>query len=145
MERKDVRQLAEIMKEMALTVLELTEGDFSLRMERPACTVTGSTASGGSLPVSAREERQEEEDSFTITSPMVGIFYSAPSQDSKPFTAVGERVSAGDVVCLIEAMKMMNEITAGVDGVVTEICAGNKQVVEFGHPLLRIRREKRSD
>lgn len=145
MDQKNVRKLAELMKEMDLTVLELNEGDFSLRMERPACAGAGAPASCEALPESSREELGEEKDIFTITSPMVGIFYNAPSPDSKPFVAVGERVSAGDVICIIEAMKMMNEITAGENGIVTEVCAGNKQVVEFGHPLLRIRREERSD
>ncbi|MPM06281.1 Biotin carboxyl carrier protein of acetyl-CoA carboxylase [bioreactor metagenome] len=145
MEQKDVRRLAELMKEMDLTVLELSEGDSSLRMERPARARAGAPVSCEAIPESSPEEREEEKDIFTITSPMVGIFFSAPSPDSKPFVTVGERVRAGDVICIIEAMKMMNEITAGENGIVTEICAGNKQVVEFGHPLLRIRREALSD
>ena len=69
---------------------------------------------------------------------MVGVFYSAPGADESPFVAVGDTVHAGDVLCIIEAMKIMNEITAERDGVIIEICVENKQVVEFGQPLFRI-------
>jgi acetyl-CoA carboxylase biotin carboxyl carrier protein len=69
---------------------------------------------------------------------MVGVFYAAPAADKKPYVSIGDRVKAGDVLCIIEAMKMMNEITTDKSGVITEICAGNKQIVEYGHPLFRM-------
>ena len=69
---------------------------------------------------------------------MVGVFYSAPNPDSKPFISVGQTVNKGDVVCIIEAMKIMNEITADESGKVTEVLVKNGDVVEYGQPLFRI-------
>jgi acetyl-CoA carboxylase biotin carboxyl carrier protein len=74
-----------------------------------------------------------------LTSPIVGTFYSAPSPDSPPFVSVGARVRKGQVVCIVEAMKLMNEIESDVDGMVTEVFPRNAQPVEFGEPLFAIR------
>ena len=73
-----------------------------------------------------------------VRSPMVGVFYAAPAENAAPYVAVGDRVKQGDTLCIIEAMKLMNEITAEKDGVVAEVCAGNGQVVEYGTPLFRL-------
>ena len=73
-----------------------------------------------------------------VLSPTVGVFYSAPSPDARPFVEVGDQVKKGDTLCIIEAMKLMNEIPAELDGTVAEICVGNGQVVEFNQPLFRI-------
>ena len=73
-----------------------------------------------------------------VKAPLVGTFYRAPSPDSKPFVSAGERVKKGQTVCLIEAMKMMNEITAPADGVVTDILVQNGEVVAFDAPLMQI-------
>jgi acetyl-CoA carboxylase biotin carboxyl carrier protein len=70
---------------------------------------------------------------------MVGIFYAAPSPDAEPYVKVGDKIKKGDVLCIVEAMKIMNEITSEVDGVVTELCVSDRQIVEYGHPLFRIR------
>ena len=70
---------------------------------------------------------------------MVGVFYSAPAPDSEPYVSVGSVVKKGDVLCLIEAMKLMNEVTAEKNGMITEICAENGQVVEYGQPLFMIK------
>ena len=70
--------------------------------------------------------------------PRWGVFYSAPSPDARPFVEVGDQVKKGDTLCIIEAMKLMNEIPAELDGTVAEICVGNGQVVEFNQPLFRI-------
>ena len=74
-----------------------------------------------------------------ITSPMVGTFYRAPSPDAKPFVEVGDRVAAGQVVCIVEAMKLMNEIQSDVEGTVAEIMVDNQMPVEYGQPLFRIK------
>ena len=68
---------------------------------------------------------------------MVGIFYAAPAEDAEPFVEVGRHVKKGDTLCVIEAMKLMNEITAEQDGTIVEICAQNGQAVEYGTPLFR--------
>lgn len=73
-----------------------------------------------------------------MLSPMVGVFYSAPSPQSKPFVEVGSRVKKGDVLCIVEAMKLMNEITAELDGEIVEVCAASGDVVEYGQTLFRI-------
>ena len=82
-------------------------------------------------------EVQEKEGAY-VRSPAVGVFYASPSPDSKPFVAVGDTVHRGDTLCIIEAMKLMNEIASDVDGKVVEICVGNGQVVEYDQPLFRI-------
>ena len=73
-----------------------------------------------------------------MKSPAVGVFYAAPSPDSKPFVAVGDTVHKGDTLCIIEAMKLMNEINSEMDGEIAEVCVGNGQVVEYDQQLFRI-------
>jgi acetyl-CoA carboxylase biotin carboxyl carrier protein len=137
MEYSDIRQLALLMKEMGLTALEYTEGASGIKMERgPIQAAPVVTETKAEVPVSSQPEAAGNV--YTVTSPMVGVFYAAPAADKKPYVSIGDRVNAGDVLCIIEAMKMMNEITAEKSGVVTEICVGNKQLVEYGHPLFRI-------
>jgi acetyl-CoA carboxylase biotin carboxyl carrier protein len=134
-----VRQLALIMKETGLTALEYTADH--VKMERPAAGgVTVSDASTESVVVSesAALKGTPAADGVAVSSPMVGVFYSAPAADKDPYVSVGDKVTAGDVLCIIEAMKMMNEIQAECDGVITEICAANKDTVEYGQVLFRI-------
>ena len=142
METKDIRQLAELMREMDLTSLEISEGDSLVRLERGGRPVavphTESTAPAGGETAPEVPEAAQPSNLFTVTSPMVGVFYAAPAPDMKPYVAEGDTVKAGDVLCIIEAMKIMNEITAERDGTVVEICAKNKQVVDFDHPLFRL-------
>lgn len=138
MDFDDIRRLAELMRETQLTVLELSEEEVSIRMERAAVQAAPAHAA---CPPEPEAPAAEDENCYTVTAPMVGVFYAAPSPGRKPYLSIGDKVRAGDVVCIIEAMKMMNEITAEADGVVTEICVGNKQVVDYGHPLFRMRRE----
>jgi acetyl-CoA carboxylase biotin carboxyl carrier protein len=72
---------------------------------------------------------------------MVGVFYSAPAEDASPYVKIGDPVRKGDVLCIIEAMKLMNEITAEQDGVIAEVCTDNAQVVDYGHVLFRMKRD----
>ena len=76
---------------------------------------------------------------YEIKSPMVGVFYTSPSPDAEPYVSVGSKVKKGDVICIIEAMKLMNEITADKDGEIAEICVDNGQVVEFSQVLFRMK------
>lgn len=98
----------------------------------------------GSLPDSSdqaeeSEAREERGDTLLeITSPMVGTFYRAPSPDSDPFAKVGMQISPGDLLCIIEAMKLMNELEAEVEGVIREICIGDGEPVEYGQVLFRV-------
>jgi len=140
-----VRQLALIMQETGLTGLEYTTDHVKdhVKMERPAVggvVVSDAAAMPASMPeqTAALQETPAAAGGIAVKSPMVGVFYSAPSADKDPYVAVGDKVTAGDVLCIIEAMKMMNEITAEHDGVITEICAANKDTIEFGQLLFRI-------
>ena len=133
-----VRELATIMKEMGLTTLEIDR--IRIRIERmpenmvlAAAPVAATTASA---PVATIPQPQAS--GIAVESPMVGTFYAAPGADKPPFVEVGKKVKAGDTLCIVEAMKMMNEIAAEHDGVITEVCVENKQVVEFGTVLFRI-------
>lgn len=85
------------------------------------------------------ESQSPEEDGKPVPSPMIGVFYAAPSPDKDPYVTVGTKVNKGDVLCLIEAMKLMNEVTAEQSGEITAVCVENGQVVEYGQPLFRIK------
>lgn len=76
----------------------------------------------------------------SVTSPIVGLFYAAPAENAEPYVSLGDRVRKGQTLCIVEAMKLMNEITADDDGVIDKICAANGQMVEYGTELFRIRR-----
>ena len=125
------------MSELGLTGLEVTENDRVVRLERnpaPQTTAPVQTVQVGDVPQSAANE-----DLIEISSPMVGVFYAAPAEDADPYVQVGDRVKKGQTLCIVEAMKLMNEIVAETDGQIVEICAQNGQVVDFGCPLFRIK------
>ena len=138
MDNKDIREMAAIMIEMGLTSLEYRSGSDSIRLRRPENS--NSTAPQGDKPNNHEQTAGDTSPANTVTikSPMVGVYYSAPGVDEEPYVAVGDTVHAGDVICLIEAMKIMNEITTEYDGVIIEVYAENREVVEFGQPLFRI-------
>ena len=101
--------------------------------ETPAVEVQVSTEPAAPVMTEVKTE------GTPVESPMVGVFYSAPSPDSEPYVTVGSEVNKGDVICLIEAMKLMNEVTAEKNGVIAEVCVENGQVVEYGQPLFVIK------
>lgn len=137
MNESDIRKYANLMSELGLTGLEVTENDRVVRLERnpaPQTAAPVQTVQVGDLPQSAANE-----DLIEISSPMVGVFYAAPAEDADPYVQVGDRVKKGQTLCIVEAMKLMNEIVAETDGQIVEICAQNGQVVDFGCPLFRIK------
>lgn len=136
MEDKNIRRYAKLMQELGLTGLEINENGAALRLERtmPLLKQEGT----GTV---TEQEIQISEDYIDICSPMVGAFYSAPAENAEPYVTVGDTVHKGDVVCIIESMKLMNEITADKDGIITEICADNGQIVDYGHVLFRLKKE----
>ena len=87
---------------------------------------------------SGAADEEDEDDTFIIKSPLVGTFYAAPAADAKPFVKIGDRVKKGQVLAIVEAMKMMNEIESDCDGVISEILVTNGSPVEYGQPLFRI-------
>ena len=137
MNESDIRKYANLMSELGLTGLEVTENDRVVRLERnpaPQAAAPVQTVQVGNVPQSAANE-----DLIEISSPMVGVFYAAPAEDADPYVQVGDRVKKGQTLCIVEAMKLMNEIVAETDGQIVEICAQNGQVVDFGCPLFRIK------
>ncbi len=103
--------------------------------EQLAPSSTGAAAPAEIAPAPAPASGRE------VTAPMVGVFYAAPAPDAEPFVAVGSKVKAGETLCIIEAMKVLNEVAAEADGVVTEICAKDGELVEFGSCLMKIEEE----
>lgn len=145
MDENNIRKYAALMQELGLTGLEIKENGCELRLERmdtaaAPVAVTVPVAMPVPEPPAAPAPEHVPADCIEITSPMVGVFYSAPAENAQPFVSVGDTVKKGDVLCIIEAMKLMNEIISEYDGVVEEICAVNSQVVDFGHPLFRLRK-----
>lgn len=137
MKESDIRKYAQLMKELELTGLEITENDQVVRLERNVAVPVAPT-----VPVEAVSApvQQEPADGISVTSPMVGLFYAAPAENAEPYVTLGDQVKKGQTLCIVEAMKLMNEITAECDGVIEKICVANGQMVEYGTELFRIRR-----
>lgn len=138
MNETDIRKYAGLMQELGLTGLEITEDNKVVRLERTAPAAVKETVVTQS-PVAA-EVKPDNTDYISIKSPIVGVFYAAPAENAEPYVTIGDRVKKGQTLCIIEAMKLMNEISAEDDGVISEILVTNGQVVEFGTELFRIKR-----
>ncbi len=138
MEETNIRKYAGLMRELGLTALEITEDGKSVRFEMGAQQAAPVMVAAAAAPVQQATVKSEA-GVADVTSPMVGVFYTAPAENADPYVKVGDRVKKGDVLCIIEAMKLMNEITSDVTGTVVEVCAGNQQVVDFGHVLMRVK------
>ena len=147
MELKKVKELIDIMKENDLVELEVVDGDSKVHLKRPGSEVPVVTAAPAMIPAAApvsgaapeAAASQEDESLVKITSPIVGTFYQASSPDSDPFVKVGSKVDADTVVCIVEAMKVMNEIKAEASGTVVEVFCKDGQAVEFGQTLFKVR------
>lgn len=145
-----IEKLAKILSEQGLTEICLEEGEAAviLKKEKEIVTTTVSAAPiAASVPASApvasveapkAEAATPAKKGTPVTSPMVGTFYEASAPGAAPFVTVGQTVSTGQVVCIIEAMKLMNEIEAEVSGKITEICVKNGEPVEFGQVIMYI-------
>ena len=152
MEYKDIKEIVKDMGESKIDELKIEFPDGTkismkkndqkvvYKAEPEVHEVVIPQTSTVSTIVNANSENKVEENYKEIKAPMVGTFYSKSSPTAKPFVSVGDKVKKGDVVCIIEAMKLMNEITAEEDGVISEICVTNGRVVEFGTELFRIKR-----
>ena len=144
---KDIRQLVKLMVDNDLGELEIADGDSRVHLKRATDLPTGAVVHqlppepppAASAPRQAAEEAAPTETLIDIRSPMVGTYYSAPSPDTDSYIQVGDLVSEDSVVCIVEAMKVMNEIKAECAGTVAEICVKNAQPVEFGQVLFRVR------
>ena len=143
---KYVETLANILYEEDLSEISVKENDvkISLKREKPKATVVAQpVATPSVLPstvtsqIISKEEKVETKGT-PILAPMVGTFYNAPAPDEKPFVEVGDTVAAGQVICIIEAMKLMNEIEADVSGKIVEICVKNGESIEMGQVLMYV-------
>lgn len=150
MDIRKIKKLIELVEESGISELEISEGEESVRISRhsPAPTTQVHYAAAPAAPIAAPVAAAvataeaapvaKVPTGHQVLSPMVGTFYRSPSPESKSFIEVGQSVSAGDTLCIVEAMKMMNQIEADKSGVVTAILAEDGQPVEFDQPLVVI-------
>ena len=145
MNLKEIKELINLMNENNLDEMEIERAGLKIRLKKEGKEVkkeeTVSAVSPGKSPESAdiKEERpKKKEGLFEITSPMVGTFYQASSPNAEPFVEIGQEIEEDQIICIIEAMKLMNEIKSEVRGKVVEILVKNGQVVEFDQPLFRV-------
>lgn len=149
MDIRKVKKLIELLEESGIAELEISEGEESVRISRhprmvaPAAAPAAPSAPVAAapppkLPATAAGEHKPRNDDQTITSPMVGTYYSASAPGAKPFVEIGMEIKVGQILCIIEAMKMMNQIESDKAGRIAAILAKNGEPVEFGQPLFVI-------
>lgn len=146
MDLRKIKKLIEMLQESDLNEIEVKEGEESVRINRkkevninPAASQVSISAPAPQQSVSPLAiEEEPTHELAKITSPMVGTFYRSPAPGKPAFVEIGQKVKAGDVVCIVEAMKMMNQVKSDVDGVVREIHIEDGQPVEFDQPLISI-------
>jgi acetyl-CoA carboxylase biotin carboxyl carrier protein len=156
MDIRKVKKLIELLEESGISELEISEGEESVRISRHqrvampplapmaaqaiplAPPATQAAPAAPAAPATSAGEHKPRDDERTVTSPMVGTYYSASTPGSKPFVEIGMEIKVGQILCIIEAMKMMNQIESDKAGRVTAILAKNGEPVEFGQPLFII-------
>ncbi len=149
MDLKVIKQVVELMKRSEISEFEIEEKDFKLRLSRKngetqivqaAPVATAPPVSAAPVaPAEVAKPSVEDPNVFVIKSPMVGTFYRASSPESQPFAKVGEKVGRDSIVCIIEAMKVMNEIHAETTGTITEVLVEDGDAVEYGQPLFKVK------
>ena len=149
MDIRKVKKLIELLEESGISELEISEGEESVRISRhprmamqtpmamasPLQAIQAAPVNAAATPATAAGEHKPRNDDYTVTSPMVGTYYSAASPGAKSFVEIGSEIKVGQILCIIEAMKMMNQIESDKAGRVTSIMARNGDPVEFGQPL----------
>lgn len=151
MDLRKLKKLIDLVQESGISELEVTEGEEKVRIAKfspagampvqqyaAAPMMNMPVAAGAGSSVNLDDEEEEEPDGNVVKSPMVGSFYRSPSPGANAFVEVGQVVKQGDTLCIIEAMKLLNEIEADVSGTVKSILVENGQPVEFGEPLFII-------
>ncbi|MFG1496170.1 acetyl-CoA carboxylase biotin carboxyl carrier protein [Saccharospirillum sp. HFRX-1] len=155
MDIRKVKKLIELLEESGIDEIEITEGEEAIRISRssralqaaapmqyapmPAQAPAAAPAPAPAAPAESSEPAKPENSGHAVRSPMVGTFYRAPSPTSPSFVEVGQHVNEGDTICIVEAMKMMNQIEADKSGVVEAILLENGEPVEFDQALVTIR------
>jgi acetyl-CoA carboxylase biotin carboxyl carrier protein len=148
MDIRKVKKLIELLEESGISELEISEGEESVRISRHPRTGAQPqavqaapvvhAAPAAAMPATAAGEHTPRNDEHTVTSPMVGTYYASASPGAKVFVEIGSEIKVGQILCIIEAMKMMNQIESDKAGRVTAILAKNGEPVEFGQPLFII-------
>ena len=152
MDIRKVKKLIELLEESGIDEIEIKEGEESVRISRnqskgapiqysappPVAAPVAPAAPVASAPATTESAEKPAHDGHSVKSPMVGTFYRSSTPDSKPFVEVGQSVKVGDTLCIVEAMKMMNQIEADKSGTVTAILVENAEPVEFDQPMFII-------
>ena len=147
MDIRKIKKLIELVEESGINELEISEGEESVRISRGGTIMhaapmmqaaPAAPAPVAAAPVAATETATPVITGHVVRSPMVGTFYAAGSPDAPAFVEVGQHVNAGDTLCILEAMKMMNQIEADKSGVIKQILAENEDAIEFDQPLFII-------
>ena len=156
MDIRKVKKLIELLDESGIAEIEITEGEEAVRISRypqgtaaapapvavaatpPPVAAPAAPAAPAAAPVADAAPAPAEEEGFLVTAPMVGTFYASSSPGSPPYVQVGDRVNEGDTLCIIEAMKMMNQIEAETSGVIKSIRVQNGEPVEYGQTIFVI-------
>jgi|LGVE01.1.fsa_nt_gb acetyl-CoA carboxylase biotin carboxyl carrier protein len=150
---ENIRFLANMMTTDQLSSIEIEESNFKIKIKREKCNQNNDTVKidlsdsidQQSIPLTSTTPTEttpllKNDDFIEIKSPMVGVYYQSSQPDAQPYLTIGQPFAQGDTLCIIEAMKLMNEITADTSGTIMEICVENGQVVEFGQVLFRIKK-----
>jgi acetyl-CoA carboxylase biotin carboxyl carrier protein len=144
MDLRKLKKLIDLVQESGIAELEITEGEEKVKIVKGGAASVMTAAAPAAAPAAAMEakpaatlpaEPTAGQEGHVVKAPMVGTFYRSPSPDAKPFVEVGQSVKEGDTICIIEAMKLMNEIEADASGVVKAVLVENGQPVEYGQPL----------
>lgn len=153
MDVRNIRKLIEMVDNSGIAEIEIKDGDDCIRISRATSAVTVQAAPVIAAPIAAApvaapiaaaaapaaaDSSADEISGHTVDSPMVGTFYSASSPTAKPFASVGDSVAVGDTICIIEAMKMLNQIESDKAGIIKSILVENEDPIEFGQPLFVI-------
>ncbi|MES1947876.1 acetyl-CoA carboxylase biotin carboxyl carrier protein [Salinisphaera sp. C84B14] len=155
MDIRKLKKLIELVEDSGIAELEITEGEESVRIGRypapgsmpaappqpmaPAAPAPAAAATSAGSDAGSAEEEDDTPEGHIVRSPMVGTFYRAPAPDAKPFVDVGDKIGPSDTLCIIEAMKMLNQIEAEVSGEVSAVLVENGQPVEFDQPLFVVK------
>ncbi len=138
----EIKELIALLEESSLSVLEVKDDDKKVRLEKAqtaAAAPAAVTVNAAPVQAAPAPAAEADDNGKTISAPIVGVFYAAPSPESEPYVHVGQKVKKGDVVCIIEAMKCMNEIQAEEDGEIAAVLATNGELVEYNQPLFAIK------
>lgn len=143
MDKKILKAATDAMRELGLSEIRIKDSETEVVLKREL--TTAATVPVPSTPAPTVQPSKEESaiessvaDWVEVKSPLIGVFYEAASPDAPPFVRPGDRVKKGDVLCIVEAMKMMNEICAETDGTIIDVCAENGALVEYGQLLFKI-------